>query len=205
MKRRRYKIDAAISPVFVITSITGWLPVFKIKSLAEKSLNLLENIRREIDISVIAFVLMPSHFHGMFRSRNKVDLSRAMQQWKSRASRLILDCAEISQPFWLEHFKESASLYNCSNRQVHQVWTPRFASTALESEEQFYAALEYIHNNPINSQLASNLDDYPYSSHHDYAGKDNGYVKIDRALWLSRSEQALTREETPMNGFVRIP
>lgn len=47
----------------------------------------------------------------------------------------------------------------------------RFKSEPVDSMEYFVVLLRYIHQNPVKSGIASNVDDYPWSSWSEYSGK----------------------------------
>ena len=161
----------------------------------ESCLETLEEIRQEMGISIIAFVLMPNHFHGLIRVRQKADLSIFMRKWKSLSARRILDWAAGRNRIWLRQFRRSAVENRCTKRQDHQVWIPRFDYLPIEDDKQLYAGLNYIHFNPVRHLLVSRPDKYPYSSINDYMGSKNGFMGINPISWYPRSEQALTREE----------
>ena len=186
MKRKSFEIDDSQNPIFVTTTIVEWIPVFAEPAIAERTLGLLENSRREIGISVIAFVLMHNHFHGMMQTNQKGDLSRFMLRWKSRSARSIMDYSRMHKRKWLELFKRSLGESGRLGRQVHRVWLPRFDTLPVENETQFYAGLNYIHFNPVRQLLVRGPEDYPYSSFHDYRGGTNGFVNVSRHRWHSR-------------------
>jgi putative transposase len=189
MKRRHQEIDNSQSPIFVTTAIVEWIPVFAEKYLAEGCLRTIEESRRWTGISVMAFALMPNHFHGMIVSKQSSDLSKFMLIWKSLTARLILNYSQKNKYRWLRQFNRSAIEHKCTGRQAHQVWIPRFDALPVENDGQFYAGLNYIHFNPVKHLLVRKSGDYPYSSFHDYQGGRNGFVTVNRHLWDPRSGQ----------------
>jgi REP element-mobilizing transposase RayT len=196
MKRRHLEIGYSEYPVFVTTTIVEWMPVFGETWLAEKCLYILEETRRQIDVSIMAFALMPNHFHGLIRAKRDIDLSKFMQRWKSLAAREIINWARSIKPYWIKQFQQSVIDNKRGGKQAHQVWLPRFDVLPILDDRQFYAGLNYIHFNPERHLLTNDPEKYPYSSIYDYKGQNNKFVKINRGLWNPRSEQALTRENS---------
>jgi REP element-mobilizing transposase RayT len=95
MKRRGYLIDDSICPVFVTTTVVQWIPVFGDKIIADETLRIFEQIRAELNVVIIAYVLMPSHFHAIAKTACKGDLSILMRKWKSVSAKAILQrCCE---------------------------------------------------------------------------------------------------------------
>jgi REP element-mobilizing transposase RayT len=144
MKRGRHRIDQSSYPIFVTTTIVDWKPVFANRDLAGKCLSVLEKIRAEMDMSVMAFVLMLIHFHGILRAEAKGDISIFMGKWKSLTARHIIDNSRENHPHRLEKFESSALRHKLAPRQAHQVWMPRFDDFAIRNEEQFLTKLGYI-------------------------------------------------------------
>jgi REP element-mobilizing transposase RayT len=180
MKRRHENLDDASRPIFVTTTIVEWIPVFAEPGLAEDSLVLLEKIRRETGLSLIAFVLMPTHFHGIVLAAQRNNLSKFMLRWKSLSARLILKYALKYKPHWIGQFKQSADENKLAGKQDHKVWITRFDAVLLEDENQLHAAMNYIHFNPVREFLVREPGDYPHSSMRDYQGGRNGIVQISR-------------------------
>jgi len=179
LKRQRYLVDDSAYPVFLTTTIVKWLPLFADSQMAEEALVSLEEIRKEMAISIIAYVLMPSHLHAIAKTQAKGDLSIFMRKWKSQSARAILEHCARCHPHGVVVFKENAREYKVRSDQEHQVWMPRFDDFAIRNEKQMMMKINYIHGNPVKSGLVMEYEDYPYSSFRDYTGGKNGYVTID--------------------------
>jgi putative transposase len=181
MKRKRYLIDDSSYPIFVTTTIINWIPIFQDASMASESLFLFEKLRADLFCKILAYVLMPNHFHAIIKSAEKGDLSILIQRWKSLTAKMILEHSTKLHPNWLHIFEESPKLHRREAIQKHQVWQPRFDDFAIRDEAQFQTKLNYIHGNPLKHGLAKECNDYPYSSIHDYLGGNNGFITIE--LW----------------------
>ncbi len=178
MKRQRHLVDDSAYPVFLTTTIVRWIPVFSDNVIAEESLHVFEKLREELDVEVIAYVLMPSHLHAVVKTARKGDISIMMRKWKSLTARLILERCHIAHTDWIARFEENAKKYNKIRPQNHQVWMLRFDDFAIRNEKQLAIKVNYIHGNPVKAGLVDNYTDCPYSSAKDYYGGKNGFVTI---------------------------
>jgi putative transposase len=85
-----------------------------------------------------AFVIMPDHFHAIITPAPDVSLEKAMQ------------------------FIKGGFSFRLKSKQ--DVWTRSFNQTQIMSAEKFISCMRYIHENPIRKQLASNPEDFEFSS-----------------------------------------
>jgi REP element-mobilizing transposase RayT len=178
MKRRRFLIDDSTHPIFVITTIIDWLPVFSEEEIAINSLSMLESLRGAMNLIIFGYVLMPNHLHAMVRTSKRGDISDFMRKWKSKTALLIRNYAKANRPVWIYRFSTSAKEHRLTKLQTFQIWQPRFDEKAIRDEQEFLAKLNYMHGNPIKHNLVDDCGDYPYSSYADYAGGSNGYVTV---------------------------
>jgi putative transposase len=179
MKRKRYLIDDSSYPIFITTTISKWLPVFQDSEIAIKCLDLLESLRAELNISIFAYALMPSHFHGIIKTSAKGDISIFMKRWKALSAKLIMERCSTNNPDWVFIFQQCVTQFKRPSSMKHQIWQPRFDDFAIRTEKQFLTKLNYIHGNPIKHGLAAECQDYPYSSIHDYLGGKNRYITVE--------------------------
>lgn len=177
MKRKRHLVDDSSYPVFITTTITEWMPVFEIRTIAVESLAILESVRAGLKARIMGYVLMPHHFHAIILTHQKGDLSVLMRKWKSLTARLIVDNLNRMDSQWLTVFQGNAQNFNRPEK--YQVWQPRFDDFAIRTPEQFKVKLNYIHENPVRSGLVLAYEEYPYSSVHDYMGKSNSFVEVE--------------------------
>jgi putative transposase len=176
MKRGRSKIDYSVYPLFITTTITDHIPVFRDHELARRVLHLLEERRQYHEMHIYAYVLMPSHFHAITKAPQRGETSRFMASWKSLAAREILNLADSS---WLEAFAAAATKYKEPGRKSHKVWMTRFDDLALYDQNTFATKFEYIHNNPVKAGLVKAPEDYAFCSAGFYSdAKDEKLVTI---------------------------
>ena len=99
---------------------------------------------KQFDHSIYAYVLMPNHFHLLIQTR-KIPLSK------------IMTSLLTSYAMYLNHKYD----------RVGVLFQNRFKSKLCDKEIYFLGASRYIHLNPIEAGIVSNLKDYPWSSYQD--------------------------------------
>ncbi len=179
MKRRHHLVDDSLYPVFITTTITKWVPVFSDPSIAVRALAILESTRNKHDAMLIAYVLMPSHFHGIIKTAKKGNLSILLKDWKAFSARQIIETCKAAHNDWLNIFQRSAREFKRTPQSGYQVWQPRFDEYAIRTNDQLLIKLNYIHGNPLKHHLSQDTEGYPYSSVHDYSGAKNRYLKVE--------------------------
>lgn len=100
----------------------------------------------EKTIELVAYCLMPNHFHLMLRSIEKDSMPRFMRSLSTRYS----------------------MYFNKKYERVGPLFQGPYKAVMIEQESQFLWVTKYIHQNP--HTLSPNLTNYPYSSYSNYLG-----------------------------------
>jgi putative transposase len=95
-----------------------------------------------IPMRILAYCLMPNHFHFALWPRDDGDLSRWMH-W--------LMTTHVGR--YLRHHHSSG-----------HIWQGRFKAFPMEDDERLLTALRYIERNPLRARLVDRADDWPWSS-----------------------------------------
>ena len=105
-------------------------------------LRLLDEANARCPMRVLAYCLMPNHFHLVLWPRADGDLSRYMQ--------------------WLQttHVRR----YHEHYRTTGHVWQGRFKAFPIEEDEHLLTVLRYVERNPLRAGLVSAVDAWPWSS-----------------------------------------
>lgn len=108
--------------------------------------NTLERKGKYVDI--IAYVLMPNHFHFLLKQNVDGGITKFMSQFSNSYSRY----------------------FNVKHNRVGPVFQGRFKSILIESDEQLTHLSRYIHLNPVASAVIheNELLSYPWSSLKEY-------------------------------------
>src|ERR1044072_5757857 len=111
-----------------------------------------QKLKSERESKLIAFVLMPDHFHLIVNPRDG-----KIREWtgalKSLTARRLLG---ISSP---ERF-----LKPNSDEFERQVWQESFKAMPLWSNWMIWQKINYIHANPVRARLAESAGEYRWTS-----------------------------------------
>ena len=109
-------------------------------------------------ISLLAYCLMPNHFHLLIKQKNERGIENFM---KSLGTRYVM-------------------YFNKRNKRTGGLFQGRYKAVLIDSDEQLLELSRYIHTNPKPYKGRIFLE-YPYSSIHAYLGKW-------KAEWLKPEE-----------------
>jgi putative transposase len=101
-------------------------------------------------IEILAFSLMPNHFHFLIRQLQDDGIT-----------------------WFMQHLTNSYVHYlNLKHKRVGPLFQGRFKNVLIESDEQLLHVSRYIHLNPLISGLVSDLKNYSWSSYSSYIGSE---------------------------------
>ena len=111
-----------------------------------------ESFKDSIDI--IAYCLMPNHYHFAVKIINDGFLEKAMQRVSTSYTRAI------NKAF---------------NRSGH-LFSGRYKNKLIPNDEYLLHLCRYIHRNPIRAKLAKKISDWEFSSYNEYLQGNDHYV-----------------------------
>lgn len=116
-------------------------------------------------VSLIAFALMPNHFHLLIRQITENGISKYIKRVSDSYSRY----------------------FNVINKRTGPMFQGSFKAAHVESNEQLLHLSRYIHLNPLVSFVVNDNDfkSYPWSSLKDYLSDDRLSI-VDRAIILDQ-------------------
>jgi putative transposase len=103
---------------------------------------LLDDACERLPMRVLAYCLMPNHFHLVLRPREDGDLSRWMQ-WLLTA-----------------HVRRYHRHYHGSGH----VWQGRFKAFPIQQDEHLLTVLRYVERNPLRANLVERAEQWAWSS-----------------------------------------
>jgi len=109
-------------------------------------------------IEIISYCFMPNHFHFLVKQLADGGISK-----------------------FLSNFTNSYTRYfNTKNEREGPLFTGKFKSVRIETDEQLFHISRYIHLNPYTSYVIKKIEDletYPYSSFPEYL-EENSFVRL---------------------------
>jgi putative transposase len=150
--------------------------------------------REQLGFKVLAYVIMPDHFHCLIfwdgEGHPVLTISKIMQVVKSHSAKEISYYIQTGRrkPSLSPYSKgvsEGSHLpnsYEWENRgKVHtkpkaQIWQKGFYDFNIYSEKKLIEKLNYIHNNPVNAGLCKNPENYKWSSYSQIIGMDKNPI-----------------------------
>lgn len=109
---------------------------------------------------VLSYCFMDNHSHFIFHTNDFKKLSNFMHQINMQYSKY----------------------YNKINNRVGYVFRDRFKVQEINSYEQLYNCLKYIHNNPVKAKICKSMADYNFSSYNEFIGKRD--IITDKSIEL---------------------
>jgi len=111
---------------------------------------------REKFVDIIAYCLMPTHFHLILK--------------QSRDSGISL--------FLNNTLNSYTRFFNSKHNRKGPLWEGRTKKILLETDEQLMHLTRYIHLNPVTSYLVDNPEDWQFSSYKEYITDNDHFVKV---------------------------
>ena len=126
--------------VYLVTFTTaGRRPLFAEPDCAMAVARAIADQRLWTDAKLLAWVLMPDHWHGLVELGQRDSLSRIVQRLKTNTSRTVGDAL-----------------------QAMPVWCKGFHDRALRQDEAVRDAARYLVMNPVRAELVRRVGEYPY-------------------------------------------
>lgn len=119
------------------------------------------------DITIIAYCLMPNHYHLLLRQDGDIPVGHMVQSWTAGFTRM----------------------YNNKYRTVGRLFQQRFQAKAVLDEQYLLHLSVYIHLNP---QLFANYRTYAWSSYAQYIGRSVGLCDPSDVVSVQRRYQNIS-------------
>ncbi len=132
-------------------------------------------------LTIVGWVLMPTHVHLLIGLERVDELSKTMQSLKILTSKRIRAGIESGEVV-LGSSLESRLFY----RDEFRLWQRGFDDVIIYSEKEFKIKLEYIHNNPVKAGLVTDSTAWLNSSASDWLLDRPGPLPIDKIFSWSR-------------------
>jgi len=163
--RTKYKvIEEGI--YFVTSSIINWINIFKDVEFRNIIIDELVYRRKNGQLKIYGFIIMPNHMHLIISSKN---LSNVMRNIKSYTACKIIDKLKENENIdILNKFREEKQGFK--NQSEFQVWQEGFHPKLIINDEEFEQKMNYIHYNPVKNELIDLQEKWKFSSYNNYNG-----------------------------------
>jgi len=127
----------------VLNRGNGRQQVFHNQHDYEIFIRLMKEAKKKIPLKILAYCLMPNHFHLVLLPEKGRNLSQWMQ--------------------WLmtSHVRYHHRLYQTSSH----IWQGRFKSFLVQEDDHLLTVIRYVERNPVTANLVRSAKDWPWSSH----------------------------------------
>ena len=157
-RRPRVFVDGATYHVHCRTGRNE--PVFRQPEEARAFIDVLAVIKRQDHLAVLAWCLMPSHYHLVVRT-GTVPLWRSMRLVQGRFAKSFNRRRAVSGP----------------------VWQGRYKAKLIVGARHLQQAIVYVHLNPVAAKLAKSPGAYRWSGHREVeSGRADGLLDVDEML-----------------------
>ena len=116
-------------------------------------------IRAKRPIELVAFVLLPEHFHTVWT------LPQGDSNYPTRLRRIK---EEFTQSYLAHGGSEAPRSHSKEEKNERGVWQRRYWEHTVQNEEDLKRCVDYIHWNPKKHGYVTNVRDWPWSSFHRY-------------------------------------
>ena len=117
---------------------------------------------------VLSYCLMPNHYHFLIFATKDSERPKILGN---------IETCELSNGFRLLQSTYAKYINKERNRTGSLFKQKAQAKSMRDGDEHYeFTAFRYIHQNPLQANLVSNLENWPYSSFVDYEGLRNGTI-----------------------------
>jgi putative transposase len=142
---RKPRIDVGDYPYHVLNRANARLPIFFKEADYEMFESILEDACEAYDMRILAYCLMPNHFHLVLYPRKDGDLQKFMQ-WTT-----------------LTHTQR----WHAKNSTIGtgHLYQGRYKSLLVQDDIHLLGLIRYVERNPLRAKLVKNLSTWRFSSY----------------------------------------
>ena len=168
---------------YVTGNVLDRIPIFKQEKCCKGFLEVCANLLRDWPCKMIAYVIMPDHFHLIVYPRDG-DIKGFAAALKSLAAKKIIELTN-DRRFLLPKPDKDGS--------IHQVWQESFKDISLWSLWMIWQKINYVHNNPVKARLAKSAKDYAWTSFRAFYSDSEEPLPVDHDWWWPEDGEKLTK------------
>jgi len=172
----KWKNLAAETCTFFITgTISEWQPLLLQDRPRQIVLQDLDFFRRKYSALILAFVIMPEHYHIVIELRRPEDLHSWLRDFQSHtAHELARYISETLPEGDLRVYRQHAN-----GKAKMAVWKEQARAELILTQPVLDQKINYIHDNPLRRGLVDCPGDWPLSSWRNYELDDQTHFYVD--------------------------
>jgi putative transposase len=158
---------------FLTLTIIDWIDIFSrpvYKHIMVDSMNYCISHK---GLKVYCWCLMSNHLHMIASASDEDSLSDILRDFKKFTSKAITDAVKEepeSRRDWMLNLFWYAGKYD-KKIKYFKVWQEGNDAKEIHTTDFLEEKINYIHHNPVRSELVANPEEYLYSSARDYSGE----------------------------------
>ena len=150
---------------FITTNTYNNYPYFKDEELCQILIEELEFYSRKYGFALIGYVVMPDHLHLLVwwdkEEKPRLSISKGINSIKTMTAKRIK--RRLFYNGGIKYMGRLADVGQPTQRPF-SLWQPGFYDFNIYSEAKLLEKLNYIHNNPVKTELVSSPECYKWSS-----------------------------------------
>ena len=176
-RRNRTIFDKQGNTYFLTTTVMNYDRIFELGPAYNKIIiNSLKHLLKEHKAKLFAYVIMSSHLHFIVYLPENESIIDFMRDFKKFTSSEIRKLAEKEKrKNLINRFRENAKL---AKNQKYKIWMDRYDDLIIKTERQMKIKVNYIHYNPVKTEIVNEPEEYVYSSARNYLQNDQSIIKV---------------------------
>ncbi len=162
---------------YVTGNFINRFPVFTEPACCKVFLDELKTLNQEWPSKLIAYVLMPDHFHLISNPRDG-RIREFARDLKSQAAKAIV--------------KATSRFIFPETEEGRRVWQQSFKGVALWSGWMIRQKINYIHANPVKAGLEKSAKDYYWSSFRSFYSQGDEPLEVNHDWWWPEDSEKLS-------------
>ncbi len=164
---------------FITGNFSQRFNVFSQPQCCESFLKTYSDLGREWPSKLIAYVLMPDHFHMIVNPKDG-RIKEFTGKLKGVAAHSIVSTAV-------------GITFKTDSEGSHEVWQESFKAVPLWSAWMIWQKINYIHANPLKAGLVTSAKEYRWSSFRAFYGGEEVPIPVDKDWWWPDDSEKLSQ------------
>jgi hypothetical protein len=116
---------------------------------------------------------------------------------------LLIETQDVPLSKVMQGLNQTYTMYfNRRYRTVGHLFQGRYKAILCDRDAYLLGLVKYIHRNPLRARIVEKLEQYPWSSHHAYTGKNNPLNLVDTDQVLRMFSESKTRARRKYREFM---